>query len=381
MYAPSRDYAAGVTHTVTLTTDIRDNFGKQLDSNPGGQPQPFTSTFTTATGADTTPPRVTAVDPPDGGQAPSNAVVTLTFSEPVDPATVNLTSVRLTRNGNAVGGAVTLVGSNRQAVFTPSSRLTDGQTYNVMVTTDVRDRSGNQLDQVPGGAPDPFNSTFTVRGASAVINEVVTDPQRDWSDSRGGDGVPFNNMPGNGDVTDSDEWIEIFNAGNQTLDLRNWTLEMRDTTPVTHVIGSPPSTTFEVYSQGASAAQFPAGAYLVIGNPAGEINNDIYLVLKDARGAVVDDVEIGDDPESDGNGDGAPDPGVDGNASSAADEAIFRRPNGADTNNDIRDFDKGQATIGGPNRSQPLAEPSLPGVDGGLTAVVYGGPAQTKPGR
>jgi hypothetical protein len=373
IFIPAQNYATSTQHQVTITPDVRDEAGSQFDADPGGDPTPFFSRFTTAASADTTPPRVTAVDPANGAVAPPTTSVAVTFSEPIDTFSVTSNSFRLERGGNRVGGSISFNSAATVATLTPSSALATGQSFDVIVTTDVTDRSGNRLAQ-------QFQSNFSTAATTAVINEVVTDPQRDWGDSSGGDGAPFNGTPGNGSVTDSDEWIEIYNAGNQTLNLRNWTLAMQDTTAVTHVIGSPPSTTFEVFSAGSSVSSFRPGAYLVIGNPAGEINNDIYLVLRDSGGALIDDVEIGDDPENDGDGDGAPDPGVDGNASSAGDEAVFRRPNGADTNNDIRDFDKGTASIGGPNRSIPLAGPSLPGIDGGLTGVAYGGAGPDEPG-
>jgi hypothetical protein len=378
-FTPAGDYAIQTVHTVTLTTDIRDNFGRQLDASPGGQPQPFTSTFTTAGGVDTTPPRVVSVDPPDGGQAPPSAIVTVSFSEPVDPATLTASSVRLELGGQPVAGTVRAAASNQQAVFTPGSALQSGQQYAVVVTTDVRDRSGNQLDQVPGGGPDPFRSTFTVRGTPVVINEVVTDPQRDWNDTRGGNGVPFDAEPGTDTPTSRDEWIELFNTSGQTQNITGWRVLMQDNSPATHVIGSPPANSFEVYSSGSTAASFRAGAFLVIGNPGGdnaEMSNDVFVVLSDSAGNIIDDVEIGDDPEGDGRGDGAPDPGVNGNANSAADEAIARRPNGRDTNDDIRDFVKQRATIGSTNDAvHPSNLPALPGVDGGVTDVVYAGPA------
>ena len=55
--------------------------------------------------------------------------------------------------------------------------------------------------------------------AQIVINEIVTDPQQDWNDSEGGDGIPFNNVPGNGTITPTDEWIELLNTGSEAVDL------------------------------------------------------------------------------------------------------------------------------------------------------------------
>ena len=58
-----------------------------------------------------------------------------------------------------------------------------------------------------------------------VITELVVDPKQDWSDSAGGNGVPFDGMPGTGVVDAGDIWIEVFNTttGNQ-----NWTVRLTD---------------------------------------------------------------------------------------------------------------------------------------------------------
>ncbi len=58
--------------------------------------------------------------------------------------------------------------------------------------------------------------------ASVLINEVVTDPQTDWSTNN------FNGQPGSGSITESDEYVEIYNASGQTLNLTGWYLVFTD---------------------------------------------------------------------------------------------------------------------------------------------------------
>ncbi len=188
------------------------------------------------------------------------------------------------------------------------------------------------------------------------INEVVTDPQHDWDDSAGGNGTPFDAVPGNGAISATDEWVELFNAGDTPVDLTassGWTLEFLDTTPEVLNFANPGSTVRLVFSQGGNPSFFQSGEYLVIGNPPGNLNNDIYLTLKNSGGEIVDDVELGDDTEGDGAGDGAPDGGPGGgDATSAADEAIARLPNGHDTGDDVADFVQQTATIGATNAGE-----------------------------
>jgi hypothetical protein len=91
------------------------------------------------------------------------------------------------------------------------------------------------------------------------------------------------------------------------------------------------------------------------------MENDIYLVLRDATGVILDEVEIGGnsantDRGGDGiepPGEGAPDKGLNGRSSGLADETISRLRNGAgnavDTGNDAADWIQGAATILQPN--------------------------------
>lgn len=198
---------------------------------------------------------------------------------------------------------------------------------------------------------------------SVVINEAVTDPQQDWNDSAGGNSVPFDDTPGTGTITETDEWVELFNTGAQAIDLTNWSIEFINGTNVT-LNFSAPGTAMLRFSAGGSLSNFQPGEYLVIGNPTGANNNDILIVLKDETGAIIDQVEIGDDFENDGAGDGAPDGGTsDGNATGINDEAVARQPNAVDTDNDVADFAKRAATIGMSNNA------NLSSVHGTIAAV------------
>jgi hypothetical protein len=210
-----------------------------------------------------------------------------------------------------------------------------------------------------------------------LINEVVTDPQQDWDDpstrsgrrSAGGDGTPFNAHPGTGRITSSDEWVELLNVSDRILDLTGWQLIMTDTTPATEVLGA--GNAVLRFSHGGSLTHFQPGERLIIGDPRGALNNDVYLQLLDATGQLVDDVEIGDDFEGDGV-DGAPFPGENGNASRPNDEAIARVPDGEDTDDDVADFVRQHATIGRSNGSGILtaALPVLNNLGTDLTCEV-----------
>ena len=93
------------------------NTGHWLPSNPGST-------------ADVTRPRVTAVVPLDNAaNVAINTRITATFSEAMNPATINDNTFRVTRisDNTAVSGTVTPSGAN--AVFRPLSNLVDNTTY------------------------------------------------------------------------------------------------------------------------------------------------------------------------------------------------------------------------------------------------------------
>ncbi|RME56319.1 MAG: hypothetical protein D6795_01700, partial [Deltaproteobacteria bacterium] len=241
---------------------------------------------------------------------------------------------------------------------------TDITTEAIARLPDGADSDPNEED-LPGVDPHDFVQRSATIGSSnsvgmstpgaVVINEVVIDPQADWSDSVGGRGVPFDNKPGSGVPNVEDQWIELYNTSEETIDLTNWSVLMRDNQPDKEILS--PENPKLVFSEGSSATAFLPGGYCVIGNPSGLLDQEIFIELKDAAGQRIDTLEIGDDFERDGDGDGAPQEGRgSGTAASTSpvDEAIARFPNGTDSDpaetNENRmadqlDFRKRSATI------------------------------------
>ncbi len=178
-FTPSGNLALSTVYTVTITTGAQDPFGNALASN-------FVWTFTTGTTscAPPPPPTVVSVSPAGGaaGVCP-NTVITATFSEAMDPATINNTTFTVSPG---VTGTVTLDGTGQVATFTPSGSLAVGTTYTATITTGVQDLFGNSLasDSVWSfaiatlacQAPVPMGSAanFEVLGASTVTNTGPT---------------------------------------------------------------------------------------------------------------------------------------------------------------------------------------------------------------
>lgn len=220
-----------------------------------------------------------------------------------------------------------------------------------------------------GSQTDSGNNTVDARPAvgKVIINEVVTYPVADWNQSSGS-GAPFQNPPGTGAVTSEDEYIEFLNLGPDALDLTGWTIDLIGGETRTTVLGVDG---VAVFSPGSSLEALRAGDFMVLGNPAGQISTDAYLILRDATGRVVDDVEIGGtsaarDREGDGVDDGAPAPGRNGFARGMFEQSIAR-PDGADDT----DVDQADFVLMHPTPLAPNIEPPAP-IENDPPAVIAG---------
>jgi len=94
--------------------------------------------------ADCTAPTVTFTVPANTAIAvPVNQAISATFSEEMDPSTINKTSFTLKKGKTTVLGTVTYAGTT--AIFTPASALQSSTQYIATVRTRVKDLSGNGL--------------------------------------------------------------------------------------------------------------------------------------------------------------------------------------------------------------------------------------------
>lgn len=125
------------------------------------------------------------------------------------------------------------------------------------------------------------------------FTEVVTDPQSDHNESAGGNGVAFDQVPGSGSITSSDEWVELANVGSETFDLTGFSLSFLDSTPSTYVFGTTKTGTL-LFSGTGSLTSFAPGDFLLLGNPPGALNNKIDLEFRDQYGTLIDEWSVKD---------------------------------------------------------------------------------------
>lgn len=103
---------------------------------------------------------VSSTTPVNGATAVAlNSTVGITFSEAMNPATINSTTFTVTQGGAVVPGAVTYSGVN--AVFTPTSALVTDKSYTATITTGAKDLSGN-------GAASNYSWSFSTGAGSAT---------------------------------------------------------------------------------------------------------------------------------------------------------------------------------------------------------------------
>ena len=146
-FTPDAPLPANVRARVEFTTGLRDLQG----SAPA-----FAETFLFDTDASTddTPPALLSVAPADGATGVgTNARVRLRFDEPVNPLTIDGTTVVLSSDGVAlVPCSITIASDNESATIEPHGPLVDATAYTIEVDG-ITDPSGN--------AVTPSSTSFT----------------------------------------------------------------------------------------------------------------------------------------------------------------------------------------------------------------------------
>jgi hypothetical protein len=141
-FTPSASLALNTLYTATITTGALSAQGIALASD-------FVFTFTTGnTVCLGGPPNVISTTPANGvSSVCPDTVVLATFSEAMNPVTINSTTFTLTSGTPpvAVAGTVTYDIQSYVAIFTPTNPLTLNTLYTATITTGVQDLNGISL--------------------------------------------------------------------------------------------------------------------------------------------------------------------------------------------------------------------------------------------
>jgi hypothetical protein len=171
-FTPSAILASGVTYTATVTTGVYDLYGNKLAA-------PYTFSFTTAANGCHPAPAIIAFTPAAASTAACpNAVVTATFSEPMNPATINAADFTL---APGVIGTVSHNTANTIFTLTPSSSLSAGATYTATISTAAQDTYGNPLPAYSSSFTTAANACQpppTVLSTTPAVNATGVCPNR-----------------------------------------------------------------------------------------------------------------------------------------------------------------------------------------------------------
>jgi hypothetical protein len=178
-FTPANNLAPGTIYTATITTGARDPAGNALAND-------VVWSFTTGTAADAIAPTVSSTVP--AAAATGVAIsqnIQATFSEAMDPSTINTATMTLRRGVTPIAGTVTYAGNT--ANFAPASNLNPDTVYTARITTGARDLAGNAVANnvtwtfttagtPTGQAPVALGSagTFAVLAGSAVTSGSFT---------------------------------------------------------------------------------------------------------------------------------------------------------------------------------------------------------------
>ena len=162
-FTPTATLAPNTLFTATLTTMITDLAGNALAAN-------YVWSFTTGAAPDAAPPQIVTTSPANAASnVPINQAVSATFSEAMNPLTINTATFGLTGPGGVtVTGTVAYDAVNFIATFTPTASLVGNSVYTATVTDGATDLAGSPLGTT--GLPDPWSFTTGVIVVPPPVN-------------------------------------------------------------------------------------------------------------------------------------------------------------------------------------------------------------------
>lgn len=140
LFVPGKNLEYGKVYRVILnSSQIESVHGFKMAEN-------YSWTFSTKKPRDEAPPEVISTSPLDGSYDVSEqAKISASFSEEIDPTTLNKYTVILSDGNHDVDGKITYDKRTSKIVFFPLEKLKSGQKYTMMIATGVKDTAGNPI--------------------------------------------------------------------------------------------------------------------------------------------------------------------------------------------------------------------------------------------
>jgi hypothetical protein len=152
-FTPSLPLTPNTVYSAIITTGANDNIGNSLSAN-------YTWSFATGN-----VPTVISTDPANTATGVAlNKRITATFSEAMNPATINTSTFLVKQGTNPITGTVSYSGTT--ANFTPSVNLQAGTTYTATITKGAQNPGGN-------GMAGDYVWSFTTTGVTAPPPSIL----------------------------------------------------------------------------------------------------------------------------------------------------------------------------------------------------------------
>jgi len=184
--------AAGADTGQIRKFSITDHDDTYLSSDTPVPISDYQTSYAYVPTTDATPPTVISTDPVDGDTAVAmDADVTVSFSEAMDPDTIDSDSFRLERLDPPYGDVTATVSYDsgaRKATLDPEDALGDVRNYRATVTSDVTDQAGNHLleEEEWTFVVDPSLPSVTAVSPQGTVHTGNVTVAADYSDSDSG---------------------------------------------------------------------------------------------------------------------------------------------------------------------------------------------------
>ena len=188
-----------------------------------------------------------------------------------------------------------LVGLGRAGVWRRDVKWQAGASYGVNVSA---------LDLVERGASGIERQLVGPAEVHVILREVVSTPRSDWGDSEPR-GEPFDASPGTGTVSSADEWVELVNVSEASINVADAALRVLtlDRTPAETPVLTAPAVRF---GDGGTFEAWRPGEALVV-RPRGDMSQSNLVVEVWAGALLLDRLVASDGPDADHPGGGPPD--------------------------------------------------------------------------
>jgi hypothetical protein len=158
-FTPALVLAPNTIYKATITTAVKNVSGNTLLKD-------FVWSFTTGDIPDLTSPAVTLTNPLNSAtEVAIDHLIVITFSEPMDPTSINSLTYTLKQGSTSVAGAVSYTGT--AATFAPAGSLDYSKVYTGTITSGAKDIKGNAL-------ASNYTFSFTTVAAPDTLSPTVS---------------------------------------------------------------------------------------------------------------------------------------------------------------------------------------------------------------